>query len=207
MSNLSPTQRIARNADHQNPKTHCSRPPFCWRTDNGKDSAVRTIPLLSGFFQISYVTKDLEAGMRLLAAIHGIERFRVKHDVPSLPGMPKMVLHMAHVFVDATQIELIQPAGGHDSLYRDFCAEAAGALRHHHFGLWVDDAAEYESLPAVLAGRNIPLVFNSSIPGVGGAIYADTRATLGHYLEYVHLATDVKGAYYADVPRYGSAGK
>jgi hypothetical protein len=41
-----------------------------------------------------------------------------------------------------------------------------------------------------------------AVPAVGGAIYADFRRELGHYVEYVHLAPAVKAGYYADVPRY-----
>jgi hypothetical protein len=161
-----------------------------------------TVLLLSGLYQIAYVSADLEAGTRQIAAIHGIDRFRVKHDVPSAPGMPDMVLHQAHVFIGSVQIELIQPAGGDDALYRDFCAADPAAIRHHHFGMWVDDPVQYRRLPGALAQHDIPITFEISIPGVGGAIYADTRPTLGHYLEYVHLRPEVKDAYYADVPRY-----
>ncbi len=163
---------------------------------------MRTVPLLSGFFQICYVTRDLNAGMRQLGATHGIERFRVKRDVGSMPGMPGMVIHQAHVYIGAVQIEIIQPAGGDDGLYRDFCAADEGAMRFHHFGMWIDDAAEYRGLRAALEEQNIPVVFETLIPNVGGAIYADTRARFGHYLEYVHLVPDVKRSYYADVPKY-----
>ncbi len=161
-----------------------------------------TVPLLSGFFQMGYVTRDLEVSMRQLGATHGIERFRVKRNVPGMPGMPKMVIHQAHAYISAVQIEIIQPAGGDDGLYRDFCAADESAVRFHHFGMWVDDAAEYGGLRAALEEQNIPVVFEGSIPNVGGAIYADTRAKLGHYLEYVHLVPDVKRRYYADVPIY-----
>ncbi len=164
---------------------------------------MRTVPLLSGFFQFGYVTSDLDAGLRRLEAAHGIRRFRVKRDVPSMPGMPDMVIHQAHVYVGALQIEIIQPAGGDDGLYRDFCAADKSALRLHHFGMWVDDAAEYSGLRAALEGQKIPIVFEASLPKVGGAIYADARATLGHYLEYVHLVPDVKRGYYSDVPKHG----
>jgi hypothetical protein len=104
--------------------------------------------MLSGLYQICYVTRDLDAGMRQLTAIHGVERFRVKRDVPAMPGMPKMMMNQAHVFIGPLQIELIQPAGGDDALYRDVCAEAADAIRFHHFGLWVDEPAEFGALPA-----------------------------------------------------------
>jgi hypothetical protein len=163
---------------------------------------MRTVPLFPGLFQIGYVTRDLDAAVRQLGAIHGIERFRIKRDVPSMPGMPKMLMHQAHAFIGAVQIEIIQPAGGDDGLYRDFCAADSSAIRHHHFGMWVDDGAEYSGLRAALEEQNIPVVFEATIPNIGGAIYADTRSMLGHYLEYVHLTTEVKHSYYADVPQY-----
>jgi len=162
---------------------------------------MRTVPLFPGFIQIGYVTKDLDAGVRQLGATHGMERFRSKRDVPSMPGMPKMLMHQAHAFIGAVQIEIIQPAGGDDGLYRDFCAADSSAIRHHHFGMWVDDAAEYSGLRASLEEQNIPIVFEVAIPDIGGAIYADTRPKLGHYLEYVHFTPVAKRGYYADVPQ------
>ncbi len=163
---------------------------------------MRTLPLLSGFYQIGYVTRNLDAGMRHLATIHGIERFRVRRNVGSMPGMPEMLIHQAHVYIGAVQIEIIEPAGGRDALYRDPCAADESAIRLHHFGMWIDNPAEYSALRAALAEQNIPVAFEASIPNAGGAIYADTRATLGHYLEYVHLVPEVKRSYYADVPQY-----
>ena len=63
-----------------------------------------TLPFLHpGFYQICYVTNDLDAGIRQLAAPHGIERFRVKRDVRSPPGMPAMMMHQAHVFLVASR--------------------------------------------------------------------------------------------------------
>jgi len=115
--------------------------------------------------------------------------------------MPKMLMHQAHAFIGAVQIEIIQPAGGDDGLYRDFCAADSSAIRHHHFGMWVDDAAEYSGLRASLEEQNIPIVFEVAIPDIGGAIYADTRPKLGHYLEYVHFTPVAKRGYYADVPQ------
>jgi hypothetical protein len=167
-----------------------------------KEDQMKTIPLLKGFYQIGYVARDLDAAVRQLQAIHGVECFRIKRDVPSMPGMPKMVINQAHAFIGTVQIEIIQPAGGDDALYRDFCAADGSAIRFHHFGMWVDDAAQYGGLHAALEEQHIPIVFEATIPNVGGAIYADTRAKLGHYLEYVHLTPEVKRSYYADVPRY-----
>lgn len=116
-----------------------------------------------GLFQICYVTRDLDAGLTLLSAVHGIERFRIKRDVASLPGMPEMNMHQAHVFLGELQIELIQPAGGADAIYRDFCP-ADGSLSHHHFGLWIDDRSEYDGLRARSSEQAIPVAFEIAIP-------------------------------------------
>lgn len=153
-----------------------------------------------GLFQVCYVTSDLDHGMKQLADMHGIERFRIRRDVPALPGMPAMIVHQAHVFLGDLQVELIQPAGGNDAVYRDFCP-ADGGMRHHHFGFWIDDPAEYDVLRARCSTLGVPIAFEIAVPGMGGAIYADFRRSLGHYLEYVHLAPQVKAAYYEDVPR------
>lgn len=164
--------------------------------------ALPALPFLHpGLFQVCYVTSDLDAGMRQLGSLHGVERFRVRRDVASLPGMPAMTLHQAHVYLGDVQLELIQPAGGNDAIYRDFCP-VDGALRHHHYGLWVDERAEYESLRERCAALGVPIAMEIAVPAVGGAIYADFRRELGHYVEYVHLAPEVKAGYYADVPRY-----
>lgn len=139
-----------------------------------------TILLLNGLYQVCYVTKDLDAGMRLLKDKHGVEAFRIKRDVGALPGMPEMVIHQAHVFTGSLQVELIQPAGGDDALYRDCCAADANSIRFHHFGLWLDNPAAYAALPAALAQQKMPIVFQIALPNnTGGAIYAMRRRPWG----------------------------
>jgi hypothetical protein len=54
-----------------------------------------TVPLSSGRSQVAYVTSDLEAGTRQLAAIYGIDRLRLEDDVPSARGMPEMFMGLA----------------------------------------------------------------------------------------------------------------
>ena len=167
----------------------------------GNDHPPRLPFLHPGFFQVCYVTNDLDAGMRHLATAHGVDRFRIKRGVPALPGMPAMTLHQAHVFLGEIQVELIQPAGGDDAVYRDFCP-GDGSLRHHHYGMWVDDRIEYEDLRIRCATMGVPIAFEICAPGIGGAIYADLRRSLGRYLEYIHIVPQAKAAYYDDVPRY-----
>lgn len=160
---------------------------------------VPVLPLFGQLFQICHVTLDLDAAMARLQRAHGIRAFRVKRDVSSLPGMPSMAMHQAHVFVGRQQIELIQPAGGDDGLYRALCPADPAALAFHHFGIWAEPA-QYDGLRTAAGASGLPIVFELDIPGVARAMYLDARATLGHYLEYVCMPEAVREKYYADVP-------
>ena len=71
----------------------------------------------------------------------------------------------------------------------------------------VDDRWSTNDCPARWQNKDPPVTFETSIPNVIGAIYADTRRTLGHYLAYVHLLPEAKAECYANVPRYGYVGR
>jgi len=158
------------------------------------------VPLAS-LYQIAYVTTDLDEAMQIFAGTHGIHNFRVQRDKPAPPGMPNMSIHAAHAYVGAIQIELIQPAGGEDFIYRELLADEEFAIRFHHLGFMVDSEEAFDRLAATLEAHKLQIAFSMEMPGVGRALYADARATLGHYVEYLYLTADVRHRYYADVPR------
>jgi hypothetical protein len=155
---------------------------------------------LSGLFQLGYTATDVDQAMREIAGTYGISKFRVSRGVKSLPGMPEMTLDQAHAFVGALQIEVNVPTGGDDGIYREFLPTEGFAIRFHHYGMMVDRAEEVDHIVATLRAKNIPLGFDASIPNVARAIYVDVRASLGHYLEYVYQAPEMRSKYYADVP-------
>jgi len=160
---------------------------------------VTRVPL-SGLYQIAFVTTDLDEAMGLFAETYGIRKFKIKRDVRSAPGMPRMSVHIAHAYVGPMMIELIQPAGGEDKLYRDILPIDEFAIRPHHFGFMVRSEQELERISAALDARNVPIAFGTAQPGIARAVYADARTTLGHYLEYVYLEPDARHGYYAQVP-------
>ena len=165
-------------------------------------NASQSLPhsLLSGLYQIAYVTTNLDEAMHLFAETYGISKFEFKRDIASAPGMPKMSLHIAHTYVGPTMIEVIQPVGGQDNIYRELLPREGVAIRHHHFGYMVDSEEEIERIVAALEANKVPIAFDVSVPNVVRAIYADARTTLGHYLEYVYLTPEARRSYYADVP-------
>ena len=158
---------------------------------------------LSGLYQIAFVTTDLDQAMMLFAGTYGISKFKIKRDLLSGPEMPRMRVHVAHAYVGPMMIELIQPAGGEDGLYREILPANGFAIRPHHFGFMVRSEQELERISAALETRNVPIAFDTSTTGVARAVYADARNSLGHYLEYVYLKPEARPSYYAQVPHNG----
>ncbi len=72
----------------------------------------------------------------------GIPEFQINLDVPleMRDGVAKC--HFALDFIGETQIELIQPAGGADAVYRD-ALPTTGNMRLHHVGVLIRDAASW----------------------------------------------------------------
>jgi hypothetical protein len=155
---------------------------------------------LSGLYQIGFVTTDLAEAMVLFADTYGISRFKIRRDLTSAPGMPKMTVHIAHAYVGPMMIELIEPAGGDDALYREILPRHGFAIRPHHYGFMVRSEQELDRISAALETRNVPIAVDAFLPGVARAVYADARSTLGHYLEYVYVRPDAGRGYYAEVP-------
>jgi hypothetical protein len=155
---------------------------------------------LSGLYQIAFVTTDLDQAMQLFGETYGIGKFKIRRDMPSAPGMPEMSAHVAHAYVGPMMIELIQPVGGDDTLYRDILPQDGFGIRPHHFGFIVRSEQELERISAALEAKKVPIAFDASTPGVARAVYADARRTLGHYLEYVYLRPEARRSYYAEVP-------
>jgi len=168
-----------------------------WRAAQKIDAA--HVPL-SGLYQIGFVTTDLERAMVLFAETYGISRFKIRRDLTSAPGMPRMTVHLAHAYVGPMMIELIEPAGGEDALYRDILPRHGFAIRPHHYGFMVRSEQELDRISAALETRNVPIAVDASMPEVARAVYADARSTLGHYLEYVYVRPEARRGYYAQIP-------
>jgi hypothetical protein len=155
---------------------------------------------LSGLYQIGFVTTDLEEAMALFSDTYGISKFKIRRDLSSAPGMPRMTVHLAHAYVGPMMIELIQPAGGEDALYREILPHNGFAIRPHHYGFMVRSEQELDRISAALETRSVPIAVDASMPEVARAVYADARSTLGHYLEYVYVRPEARRGYYAQVP-------
>lgn len=157
------------------------------------------------FFQIAYVTPDIEQGMRAVESVYGVDRFFVSRDVPIDTRMGKAQLHFALVFKGEQQIEIIQPAGGADNAYRDELAAGGGALRLHHLGHLITRREEWDDLERRARNSGLALPVDGVFAHEGVALmhylYVDTRAVNGHHLEFMYQ-TEAGQALFADVPRF-----
>ena len=91
-------------------------------------------------------------------------------------------------FVGDLQLEVIEPAGGHDSIYRDALPDdGAFHTRWHHAGFLLNSADELNSVRACLTEAGHRVTLSGRNPGVARFAYFDARAILGHYLEYFYL--------------------
>ena len=144
----------------------------------------RAPSLLEGFFQIAYVTNDLDHAARVLRDRYGTGEFYIQRNIQN--GATSMSLGLA--FAGTMNVELIEPGPNGLPMYTDWIAGAQGfALRHHHYGMLVEDKAGWDARRGRLVALGIDIPFEGEIPDFIAYLYADTRADLGHYLEYVRM--------------------
>ena len=151
------------------------------------------------FFQTAYVVADIEAAMAQFGDLYGVDRFQLNREVTIQTGAGAALCHFALVQIGEAQLELIQPAGGRDEIYRDALADRAAAL--HHLGCLIRDAAAWERLRERLETEGAFIPVDGDFGGLMAYLYVDRRATLGHYLEYM-FQTEAGRELFSAVPRY-----
>lgn len=157
--------------------------------------------LLGGkFHQIAYVTADFDKGLEALRSAHGIERFLELRDIRFPINRAGAVAH-CHIALGRTgdlEIELIQPLSGAVDLYREPLGRE-GPLHFHHVAQRLDSLADLEALQATAKERGFAIPIDSESNGMT-YFYADARATLGHYVEYIYGSPDYWAAVGAAIP-------
>lgn len=144
--------------------------------------------LAGGFFQVAFVTTDLDRFLRTLNDDLGVDRFYVIRDAPvsdqTYRAKPcETHQDLAFGYAGNLQFEVIQPLSG-ESSYSDFlAAHSEGGV--HHNGILVDD---YDDALAELS-QTCTLV-QTGRAGATRFAYFDTVGTLGAYTEIVQLGDD-----------------
>lgn len=164
--------------------------------------------LFRPLFQLGYVTDDIERASAELQRDFGIAAFA---QIPGLdvsaPNGGTMSVNFAMAWAGDTMVELIQPCGGDDAMLRDVLpveSTGAPAVRLHHVAYLVADLAALDAARQ----QYVDLGIDIPVQGVGMEMvyffYADTRARLGHYSEYVALTERGREAW-SSLPGYVGA--
>lgn len=83
--------------------------------------------------QIAYVTNDLDEARASFHEHYGVARFAQMKDLAIQVGPDaNAIIHVALAYVGSMQIELIEPRGGADTIYRAPLPSDAFAMRFHH---------------------------------------------------------------------------
>jgi hypothetical protein len=153
------------------------------------------------FSQVSYATTNLEHACRVLGATYAIPRFSISRGAGVESPSGTITINVAQAFVGDRHIEIIEPAGGPDGLYRDVLPNSGFAVRHHHFGHVAEHVEEWRRIQAFIADGGWQVVLAGNYFDMMHYAYVDTRAELGHYLEFM-FQTEKCRDLFNDVPRY-----
>lgn len=138
----------------------------------------------SGFLQVAYVTTDLDQAIAHFAEHHGVSRWTPLHDLSiEIRAGEQARLNVALAFVGPTQLELIQPIGGADAIYREPLPAQGFALKFHHVAQLLDTEEAFELRREELRAQGHVFRVDGQSPGATRYFYTDYRDTLGHYVE------------------------
>lgn len=151
-------------------------------------------------FQTAYVTPDIDAAVAIAAARLGAPRMQINRDVRIETASGLAQCHFALAFIGAVQLELIQPTGGADDIYRAMLPES-GVLRFHHIGCLVEPGADWDALLAQIRATGLEMPVQGAFAGLMHYAYADHRHEIGHYIEYMQ-PTRAGLTLFDDVPRF-----
>ncbi|MET0182038.1 MAG: VOC family protein [Caulobacterales bacterium] len=158
--------------------------------------------LLDGvrYFQLGYVTRDIERAKTLYAERYGVRQFfHFSTGQFAPPGATGPFSEIALAYKNGVQIELIQPAPGAEGIYLD-ALRADGGVALHHLGYLIDTAEALSSLTQSFKNQNIPVPVENISPAGLSLIYADTRADTGLFSEFVCLGEGGR-AFFDNVPQ------
>jgi hypothetical protein len=147
--------------------------------------------MLSGHFQNSYVTHDLDRAMEIFSRQLGVDHFdRFDPDmiVKTPHGERPLSIRVASTWLGRLNIELIEPVSGFVDHYASLLPtdRTDPQPRFHHISVRRDDE---KAMREEVASLGLPLAFEGPMTIKGPVpkllfIYLDARPALGHYLEF-----------------------
>ena len=135
---------------------------------------------------IAYVTADLELGKRRLSAMFGAQRFEVYPEMGvKIPGGGEARFTFALTKMNGTDLEVIQPVGGQDAVYRQALPSDPADIAFHHYSSAIRNQAEWDMVLEAVRRHDIDVLVKGGEEFNTHYIYLDTRPHLGHILEFI----------------------
>jgi hypothetical protein len=147
--------------------------------------------------QSAWVVDDLDAAVDAWVKV-GIGPFFFVEYTPELfenstyRGSPSPIsMKIALAQAGDMQIELIEPTGEQQNIYRD--TVPAGTTAFHHLCYWTDDI---DGEIASLVAQGYEVAATGQVAGGGASFaYVDTSPVLGHMTELLTYSDDIKGLF------------
>jgi len=161
---------------------------------------------LANIMQIAWITPDMERSLEQFRSQYQVPEFLVtEHTFPAevFGRQGEISLLVALANVDAMQLELIQPLGGNDSIYRDVLpADGSHANVFHHVCVRIEGSLEDWDVYLATLGPDRPVVYTGDVGPGCRFVYTDERSTIGMYVEHVWFSAETTAGMAAAVPTY-----
>ena len=149
---------------------------------------------LQHMYQFGYVTRDMEAAKRRIIETMGVETFleRESNRTVELFGRPSPFrIQIALANIGDKQIEIILPLEGVIDFYYQGLDLDRGPLTLHHMGVMVENPdTEWASMREAVRAAGYSVALDSDDATFVRILYADTRADLGHYVEFLGFSAE-----------------
>ena len=133
----------------------------------------------------AYVTHDLEHGKRRLAAMFGVNECTVYPEISvGVPGGSAKI-GFAVAVSNGMHLEVIQPLGDQDHVYRQALPSEPADIVFHHFATRVENEEEWKLVEDAAKNHGLEVVVDGGHEFGSRYMYLDTRAQLGHMLEFI----------------------
>jgi catechol 2,3-dioxygenase-like lactoylglutathione lyase family enzyme len=136
------------------------------------------------FFQLGYVTRDIDAAAHRMMSDLGACQLDLIHELRDENGDEVFLKHLAHFALGGIEAELIEPRLDWPSLYLEALPAQPDAFALHHLGYLVADEWAFDRALQHAAATGASVAFSADTANVRLA-YIDTRRTSGHYSEVV----------------------